>query len=66
MVSDNKQMEFEGVSLKDVTPKLEKSWIRYPYILKLNFLLTGSLLTQITSGFDSSMLNGLQSLTDLE
>lgn len=54
--------EFEGLTLKDVTPKLEKAWWKYPMLLKLNLLLLCAFLGQTTTGFDGSMLNGMQSL----
>ena len=53
---------FNGRALKDVLPKRDKIWWRDPSLLKLNFLLLCALLTQTASGFDSSMLNGMQSL----
>jgi sugar porter (SP) family MFS transporter len=56
--SDN----FEGLELKDVIPKNRKPLWRDPTLLKLNTLLLCALLTQIASGYDSSMLNGMQSL----
>ncbi|ANB14551.1 hexose transporter HXT13 [Sugiyamaella lignohabitans] len=52
----------EEKTLVDVTPKLERFWVFYPHILKLNTLLVGAILAQIVSGFDGSMMNGLQSL----
>ncbi|KAK9378528.1 general substrate transporter [Kockiozyma suomiensis] len=54
---------FEGKTLNDYMPVHEKFWWHYPYIRKLNFMLMCAMLTQITSGFDGSMLNGLQSLS---
>ncbi|KAJ5690493.1 hypothetical protein N7462_004885 [Penicillium macrosclerotiorum] len=56
--SDN----FEGLVLKDVVPKDRKPLWKDGTLLKLNVLLLCALLTQITSGYDSSMLNGMQSL----
>jgi MFS family permease len=56
--SDN----FEGLSLEDVIPRGRKSWWKDPTLLKLNTLMLCALLTQIASGYDSSMLNGMQSL----
>ena len=56
--SDN----FEGLFLKDVIPKRDKPWYRDTTLLKLNTLMLCALLTQITSGYDSSMLNGMQAL----
>ncbi|VEU23302.1 DEKNAAC104428 [Brettanomyces naardenensis] len=48
--------------LKDVTPKLEKYWFQYPYLLKLNILILGGVFAQVVSGYDGSLLNGMQSL----
>ncbi|KAL4934861.1 general substrate transporter, partial [Aspergillus oleicola] len=53
---------FEGLVLKDVIPDNRKPWYRDSTLLKLNALLLCALLTQIASGYDSSMLNGMQSL----
>lgn len=53
---------FEGLALKDVVPKDRKPFWKDRTLLKLNTLLLCALLTQITSGYDSSMLNGMQSL----
>lgn len=53
---------FEGLVLQDVIPKRSKPWWRDWTLLKLNTLLLCALLTQITSGYDGSMLNGMQSL----
>lgn len=54
--------EFEGLTLKDVTPKLEKFWIRYPRLVQLNLLLLCAFLGQTATGYDGSMLNGMQAL----
>ncbi|GAM34948.1 hypothetical protein TCE0_015r02869 [Talaromyces pinophilus] len=59
---DPADLEFEGLTLADVTPKLEKWWFQYPSLLKLNLLLLCAFLAQFTCGFDGSMLNGMQSL----
>ena len=56
--SDN----FEGLALNDVIPRDRKPWWRDTTLLKLNTLMLCALLTQIASGYDSSMLNGMQSL----
>ncbi|KJR85822.1 sugar transporter [Sporothrix schenckii 1099-18] len=52
-----------GVNLADLIPKDRKPWWRDTRLLHLNFLLLSALLTQTASGFDSSMINGMQSLT---
>ncbi|CAK7205120.1 hypothetical protein SEUCBS139899_007885 [Sporothrix eucalyptigena] len=54
--------EFDGLTLADVTPKLDKWWFMYPNLLKLNLLLLCAFLAQFTCGFDGSMINGMQSL----
>ncbi|KAK7204066.1 general substrate transporter [Myxozyma melibiosi] len=54
---------FEGKVLNDYIPQLDRMWWHYPYLLRLNVGLMCAMLTQITSGFDGSMLNGLQSLS---
>ncbi|OAA67802.1 General substrate transporter [Akanthomyces lecanii RCEF 1005] len=56
----------EGLTLKDATPRLEKIWIRYPRLLQLNFLLLCAFLGQTATGYDGSMLNGMQALPQWE
>jgi MFS family permease len=53
---------FDGLTIKDVTPKLEKIWVRYPRLLQLNLLLLCAFLGQTATGYDGSMLNGMQAL----
>lgn len=52
----------DGQTVLDVVPKLEKPWFRYKHLLSLNLLLLAPILTQITNGYDGSMMNGLQSI----
>jgi MFS family permease len=54
--------EFDGLTLKDVTPKLERIWIKYPRLVQLNLLLLCAFLGQTATGYDGSMLNGMQAL----
>lgn len=50
-------------TLADVTPKLEKIWFKYPWLFQLNIShLLGGILAQVTSGYDGSMMNNLQTL----
>ncbi len=49
-------------SLFDLIPKYEKSWIHVPHLLRLNFAILVIFFSATTNGYDSSMLNGLQSL----
>ncbi|OBT42719.1 hypothetical protein VE00_07262 [Pseudogymnoascus sp. WSF 3629] len=58
--SDN----FEGLQLKDVIPQGRKPWYKDTTLIKLNTLMLCALITQIASGYDSSMLNGMQSLPE--
>ena len=51
----------DGAAVKDYLPK-RKPWWKDATLIKLNTLLLCALLTQTASGFDSSMLNGMQSL----
>lgn len=50
-------------TLADVTPKLEKIWFKYPWLFQLNIShLLGGILAQVTSGYDGSMMNNLQTI----
>lgn len=51
---------FEGTMLRDVIPKRDKMWWHYPELRTLNLLLICAIVTDITNGYDGSMLNGLQ------
>ncbi|KAJ2958868.1 hypothetical protein NQZ79_g5622 [Umbelopsis isabellina] len=63
LTDPNQAQEFDfDMLLRDATPKLEKWWWNYPFLLKLNFFLTTGILVQCTNGYDGSLLNGLQSL----
>ncbi|KAK9472186.1 general substrate transporter [Dipodascopsis tothii] len=61
-VADADAYDFDGLTVLDVTPVYDRHWWHVPHLRKLNLLLMGAMLTQVTSGFDGSMLNGLQSL----
>lgn len=52
----------EGKTVLSVTPKHEKPWFLVPHLLKLNIFLMAGVLAQVVSGFDGSMMNGLQSV----
>ncbi len=47
-----------GVLLKQATPTRTKFWMRYPNLLRLNLLLIGALVCDVTNGYDQSMING--------
>lgn len=48
--------------LHDVVPDLGKPWYKVPHLLKLNVLLLVPLVTSYLTGFDGSMMNGLQAV----
>ncbi|KAK9382683.1 general substrate transporter [Kockiozyma suomiensis] len=52
-----------NVTLEDVLPSNSRPWYRTRSLLILNFLLLVPILSSSSSGFDASMLNGLQSQT---
>jgi MFS family permease len=54
--------EFQGLALADVIPQDRQPWYRDWTLWKLNALLLSCLLTQTATGFDASMINGMQSL----
>ncbi|SPN99268.1 related to hexose transporter protein [Cephalotrichum gorgonifer] len=54
--------DFQGLCLADVIPTNRAPWYRDGTLWKLNLLLLCGLLTQTATGFDASMLNGMQSL----
>ncbi|KAL2783196.1 general substrate transporter [Aspergillus keveii] len=62
MTSHSDADNFEGLTLKDVIPNNRKPWYKNSTLVKLNTLLLCALITQIAAGYDSSMLNGMQSL----
>ncbi|KAH6988490.1 general substrate transporter [Ilyonectria destructans] len=62
MANSTQENEFEGLMLKDMIPKGRKPWYKDGTLIKLNTLLLCALLTQTATGFDASMINGMQSL----
>lgn len=54
--------DYAGLMLKDMIPAGRKPWYRDAVLIRLNLLLMCALLTQTATGFDASMLNGMQSL----
>jgi hypothetical protein len=41
----------------------DKSWWRVPYLIRLNMLLMVPFFTSYVGGFDGSMLNGIQTVS---
>lgn len=62
MVPDLKGQKDEPVCIISVIPKSEKPRWRTEWLQKLNLLLTVPMFTGYLIGFDSSMLNGIQSV----
>lgn len=59
---DSDNNDFQGLVLNDVIPRDRQPWYKDWNLWKLNLLLLSGLLTQTATGFDASMLNGMQSL----
>ncbi|KOS18592.1 Lactose permease [Escovopsis weberi] len=51
----------EGRILRD-SDKRDRFWWSYPGLRRLNLILLGCIVCDMTNGYDGSMLNGLQSL----
>lgn len=51
----------DGIVLQDID-KRDRFWWHYPGLRRLNFLLLGCIVCDLTNGYDGSMLNGLQSI----
>lgn len=54
--------DYAGLMLRDMIPAGRKPWYLDGTLVRLNLLLMCALLTQTATGFDASMLNGMQSL----
>ncbi|KAJ5664697.1 hypothetical protein N7462_011510 [Penicillium macrosclerotiorum] len=52
-----------GWSLQNVLPKTDKAWYRHRHLLLLNLGMIVPYLSSTTNGYDGSMLNGLQSMS---
>ncbi|KAB8200199.1 general substrate transporter [Aspergillus parasiticus] len=52
-----------GSKLRAVLPQGSKPWYRTWHLVKLNLLLTVPLVSSASVGYDGSMMNGLQTLT---
>lgn len=61
-----KDAQIVGEALASVLPKTDKYWFQQRHLLALNLLLVVPLLSSSTSGYDGSLMNGLQSLDQWE
>lgn len=54
-----------GRALAEVIPDTDKFWFQIPHLLHLNLILVIPLLSSSVAGYDGSLMNGLQSLTQV-
>ncbi|KAI4602833.1 hypothetical protein KJ359_008053 [Pestalotiopsis sp. 9143b] len=57
-----KDSEIVGAALAEVLPQTGRYWFQEPHLLRLNLILLIPLLSSSVSGYDGSLMNGLQSL----
>ncbi|KAF7560276.1 hypothetical protein G7046_g3867 [Stylonectria norvegica] len=57
-----KDAQIVGTALAEVLPQTNKWWFQQPHLLRLNLLLLIPLLSSSVSGYDGSLMNGVQSL----
>lgn len=58
------QKKLVGEAIASVLPDYRKPWYRVKHLLQLNLILIVPLLSAASSGFDGSLMNGLQSMTE--
>lgn len=56
--------EIVGESIAAVLPDYGKPWFRVKHLLLLNLMMLVPLLSSATSGYDGSLMNGLQSMQE--
>lgn len=54
-----------GAALADVLPVTDKWWFQQSHLLRLNLILLVPLLSSSVAGYDGSLMNGLQSLSQV-
>ncbi|KAJ5733530.1 hypothetical protein N7493_002316 [Penicillium malachiteum] len=59
-----KDQDIVGDALASVLPQHDRFWFRVPNLLKLNLILLIPLLSSAVAGYDGSLMNSLQSLTE--
>ncbi|KAL3461805.1 general substrate transporter [Aspergillus heterothallicus] len=59
-----KDQDIVGEALASVLPQHDRSWLRVPHLLRLNLILLVPLLSSAVAGYDGSLMNGLQSITE--
>lgn len=58
-----KDIDIVGPAIAEVLPVTNKYWFQIPHLRRLNFILLIPLLSSAVAGYDGSLMNGLQSLT---
>ncbi|KAL4866022.1 hypothetical protein BDV12DRAFT_140121 [Aspergillus spectabilis] len=58
-----KDQDIVGEALAAVLPQNGRPWFRVPHLLQLNLILLIPLLSSAVAGYDGSLMNGLQPLT---
>ncbi|KAL4890119.1 general substrate transporter [Aspergillus ambiguus] len=58
-----KDQDIVGEALASVLPQYNKSWFMVPHLLQLNLILLVPLLSSAVAGYDGSLMNGLQSIS---
>ncbi|KAH8669169.1 hexose transporter [Xylariales sp. PMI_506] len=58
-----KDADIVGAALAEVLPQTGRYWFQESHLLRLNLILLVPLLSSSVSGYDGSLMNGLQSLT---
>lgn len=62
-MQEMKDERIVGRALAEVLPKDDRYWFQVPHLLRLNLILLVPLLSSSVAGYDGSLMNGLQSLT---
>ncbi|KAJ4374716.1 hypothetical protein N0V83_001791 [Neocucurbitaria cava] len=58
-----KDADIVGAAIAEVLPQTNKYWFQIPHLLRLNLILLIPLLSSAVAGYDGSLMNGIQSLT---
>ncbi|KAF1849075.1 general substrate transporter [Cucurbitaria berberidis CBS 394.84] len=58
-----KDADIVGHAIAEVLPQTTKYWFQIPHLRRLNLILLIPLLSSAVAGYDGSLMNGIQSLT---
>ncbi|KAJ5379727.1 uncharacterized protein N7496_002155 [Penicillium cataractarum] len=59
-----KDQSIVGEALASVLPQYDRHWFKVPHLLELNLILLIPLLSSAVAGYDGSLMNGLQSISE--